>query len=75
MSQPPSLEEDFHLLAEFLGKFGAPAEGHAREKLTSEEEGQLRKLAAGELDEEERKALIPLLIRNVTAMEFLRDAA
>lgn len=68
-------EEDFRILAEFMERFAIPAEGHARENLTAEQEDLLRRLAAGELDAESRAALIPLLARNEIAMEFLAKLA
>ena len=68
-------EEDFRVLADFMERFAVPAEGHAREDLTTEEEEQLRLLAAGELDEAGRAKVVPLLARNETAMEFLAQVA
>lgn len=61
------------ILCEFLGKFGVPAEGHSREELSEKEREALRRLAAGELGETERLALVPLLAHNEVAMEFLAD--
>lgn len=75
MENPHTPDQSAHILAEFFDKFARPVEGFAREELTPEQEELLRRLASGELDEETRSALIPLLAGNERAMEFLAEAA
>ena len=62
---------DLSMVARFYESLALAAEGHGREQLSSEDEAQLNKLAGGELSEEERSQLIPLLAHNELAMEHL----
>ena len=75
MKDPHTSDQSARILAEFFDKFARPVEGFAREDLTLEQEDLLRRLVNGELDEQARSALIPLLARNERAMEFLAKAA
>lgn len=59
------------MITKFLDALARPVEGFGREELTVVQEEQLTRLAAGELEAEERSALVPLLLRNEVAMEFL----
>lgn len=70
-----SNKEEFESLAAFLALFGDEVQAHGREDLSEEEKKALRKLAAGDLNEEGRKALIPLLAQNEVAMEYLVEEA
>ncbi|NNC90464.1 MAG: hypothetical protein HKN82_18565 [Akkermansiaceae bacterium] len=71
MNQPNSIEASLRVVATFFDKFGAPVEGHAREDLTREQRSQIERLAAGDLSDEERETIVPLLIRNEAAIELL----
>lgn len=59
------------LIARFVDVFTLPVEAHLREALRPEDEEALRKLAAGELDAQQRALIVPLLARNECALEFL----
>lgn len=71
MTPDPSTEPFVKKIDSFLKVFGTEVQAHGREELSELEELQLRRLAAGELDDEERKRLIPLLVHNEQAMEYL----
>ena len=62
---------EFDILESFLGLFGKEVQAHGRKELSESEKNRLRRLAAGELEKEERSALIPLLTSNEMAIEFL----
>ncbi len=62
---------DFRVFGVFLRRFEVPAAGRAREGLTPEEKAKTEALARGELDEDERRDLAPLLSRNESALEYL----
>lgn len=64
-------EDELGVLDHFLGLFGAEVIPHAREELNEDQKKQLRQLSAGQLDDDERKTLIPLLAKNEVAMEYL----
>lgn len=66
---PPSTE----LFSSFLSAFDTEAVAHARIELTVEEKASLQAFANGGLDALQRKALIPLLAHNTTALEYLAD--
>ena len=66
---------DLGILGRFLATFGTEITPHARIELTEEEKEELIKLAAGELDHERRKELVPLLMKNEIAIEFLVEEA
>ncbi len=68
-----SHRDDLGTIARFLESLALSAEGHGRESLSPEDEAQLRRLAAGELSEDERSILIPLLAHNEVAMELLAN--
>lgn len=66
---------DLGILEQFLATFGTEITPHARIELTKEEKDELIKLAAGVLDDERRKELVPLLMKNEIAIEFLAKEA
>lgn len=74
MTEQP-LEDQFRILTKFLDRFGSGAVGHAREELTDEQLELLRRLAAGDLDDSTRSAVVPLLAHNELAMEVLAKLA
>ena len=67
----PTPDAALDLLEGFLTRFDQAAVAHAREELSDDEKSSLAAFAAGELDEPARKALIPLLAHNTTALEYL----
>ena len=62
---------DWQMLKAFLGTFDDEAQARGREELSEEDKEGLRQLASGELGEKEQEKLVPLLIKNELAMEFL----
>lgn len=66
-SPVPSLDD----IGRFLSAFEAPATGHARAELTGEQKLLIQAMARGELGEEERRGLLPLLSSNEVALEYL----
>jgi hypothetical protein len=71
--QTPTSPSDavLDLLEGFFTRFDQSAVAHAREELTAEEIASLKAFAKGDLNDTERKALIPLLAHNTTALEYL----
>lgn len=68
-------QDDFRILADFLDAFGTAAQGHARSELKDEEKARLDRLVRGDLEDEERRELVPLLMHNEVAMEFVAEKA
>lgn len=64
-------ENDFESVFQFLEKFESGVEMRGRDELAEVEQEALKKLALGQLDPGARSTLIPLLIKNEVAMEFL----
>jgi len=72
MTAPNPSDEPFvRKIDSFLKVFGTEVQARGREELSEYQELQLQRLADGDLDEQERKDLIPLLIHNENAMEYL----
>ena len=72
MTAPESPDEPFvRKIDSFLKVFGTEVQARGREELSEFDKLQLQRLAAAELDEQERRDLIPLLIHNEKAMEYL----
>ena len=66
-----SANHSLDLIETFMRRFYVEAVARGDEPLTEGQKKSLQRLAAGELDSEERNALIPLLAKNTTAMEYL----
>ena len=75
MNATPNLEGNFDTLVGFFDHFGAPAEGFSSDPLSDDQRTQLEALARGDLGDDARKALIPLLISNNEALSFLARQA
>lgn len=63
--------DDLKVLHDFLGAFDLSALAHARVDLTAQEARGIEDLARGELSQEQRSALVPLLAKNENAIELL----
>lgn len=71
--RPPAWSLDD--IGRFLAAFETPATGHARAELTDEQKLLIQALARGELAEDARRGLLPLLSSNETAIEYLARLA
>ena len=61
------------LLESFLAHYDQAAVAHARVELKPEQKASLDAFARGDLDKAQRKALMPLLAHNTTALEYLAE--
>ena len=67
----PDTDSASALFESFLAHDAHAAVAHARGELTPEQKASLAAFARGEIDETGRKALMPLLAHNTTALEYL----
>jgi len=65
------MNDDFSILSRFLDSLGPEVSGRSATKLSDEQLQQLERFAAGELDAEERKALLPEIVGNEKAVHEL----
>lgn len=72
-AEPSSPQQDLDIISRFLAALDRPAAGHARAELTPAQRAEIEALARGQLDgdAQRRSALVPLLCRNETAIEYL----
>ncbi|MCH2060106.1 MAG: hypothetical protein MK183_05725 [Verrucomicrobiales bacterium] len=65
------MTNEIDILDRFLQQFSPEVGGRSSEALTSEMEGKLRQLSAGQLPEQERKEVSRELLTNQNAVDFL----
>lgn len=70
MTAPNDPDSSLQLMNTFLSRFHVEAVAHGDEELSEQEKSKLTLLANGDLPDDERKALLPLL-SNRQALEFL----
>jgi len=65
------MTNEIDILDRFLQQFSPEVGGRSSETLTAEMEGKLRQLSAGDLPEQERRAVSRELLTNQNAVDFL----
>jgi hypothetical protein len=71
MTDPNTAAPALGAIRRFLASFDLSVAAHSREELDAGEEAAISAFARGEMDGGGRQALVELLSRNTTALEFL----
>ncbi len=71
MTDPTTADHSLGAIQRFLVSFDLSAAAHAREELDAGEQAAISAFVRGEMDGGGRRALVELLSRNTTALEFL----
>jgi len=65
------MNSEFAILAQFLDNLGPEVSGHSSAPLTADQLKQIERFAAGQLDNEERRAFLPEILGNEQALHEL----